>query len=168
MIQNYCYTLLISIVTMIPTVIIFIILWKYHSTIPFNKRSTITYLSLLLICSIISLILISVCWYISLILLLLNLSGYSFDTFHFVCLTGEWFCSFSKSFVDSSVCSFLQLLLFLIMEKDAMKYLTRKVNEFKEKGSIQRNTLRNFEKRQRKMNINKNANVHDIFVIELD
>ena len=54
------------------------------------------------------------------------------------------------------------------MEKDAMKYLTRKVKEFKEKGSIQRNTLRNFEKRQRKMNINNNANVHDIFVIELE
>ena len=95
-------TLLISTVTMIPTVIIFIILWKYHSTIPFNKRSTITYLSLLLICSITSLILISVCRYISLILLLLNLSGYSFDAFHFVCLTGVCFCSFSKNFVDSS------------------------------------------------------------------
>ena len=68
----------------------------------------------------------------------------------------------------TSVCSFLQLLLFLIMEKDAMKYLTRKAKEFKEKGSIQRNTLKKFEKRQRKMKIKKNANVNDIFVIELE
>ena len=68
----------------------------------------------------------------------------------------------------TSVCSFLQLLLFLIMEKDAMKYLTRKAKEFKEKGSIQRNTLKKFEKRQRIMKIKKNANVNDIFVIELE
>ena len=54
------------------------------------------------------------------------------------------------------------------MEKDAMKYLMRKVKEFKENGSIQRNTLKKFEKRQRKMKINKNANVNDIFVIELE
>ena len=49
-----------STIITIPTVVTFALLWCYHWKIPFSKRSTVTYLSLLLICSITFLITISV------------------------------------------------------------------------------------------------------------
>ena len=49
-----------STITIILTVVTYSVLWHYHGTIPFNKRSTMTYLSQLLICCITCLVTISV------------------------------------------------------------------------------------------------------------
>ena len=49
-----------STITSILTFLTFSVLWHYHSTIPFNKRNTVTYLSQFLICCITCLVTISV------------------------------------------------------------------------------------------------------------